>query len=54
MLRREAVLVVAQRSLHEIAPVGEREPDLDAVLTLSDAHNVPDELIDDVHALLGP
>ncbi len=30
-----------------------RTADLAAVLTLSDEHNVPDELIDDVHALLG-
>ena len=28
-------------------------PRLPAVLTLSDAHNVPDELIGDVHAVLG-
>ena len=28
-------------------------PDVAAVLALSDEHHVPDELIDDVHALLG-
>lgn len=42
---------VVARLVREV--LSTRTPDLQAVLTLSDAHNVPDELIDDVHALLG-
>jgi hypothetical protein len=42
---------VAARLVREVL-VG-RSADLDAVLKLSDAHNVPDELIDDVRAVLG-
>jgi hypothetical protein len=41
---------VVARLVREV--LGTRTPNVDAVLALSDAHNVPDELIDDVHALL--
>ncbi|MBE2320352.1 hypothetical protein DVA67_030590 [Solirubrobacter sp. CPCC 204708] len=42
---------VVARLVREVLPT--RHPDVAAVLRLSDAHNVPDELIEHVHALLG-